>query len=98
SSGLQEAELEFFDHSAAEGLVALLDILPVLAEQGALRQCEQLLGAAFPELARAGAAGRCHAALRAVAQRAAEARGPSAAEPFRGALVESLGQGAAPDL
>jgi transcription elongation factor GreA len=96
--GLEEAALEFVEHGEHEGLVTLLRILPSVAEAGAVREAQQLLGIAFPEVARAGRAGEAHAALRALANAAVAKEGAAAVEPLRDALVESLRQGPAREL
>jgi transcription elongation factor GreA len=97
-AGLEEAALEFVEHGGLEGLAALIETLPTVAEQGAIRECAQLIEIAFPELAKAGRAGECLAALRAVAQRAVAQLGSTGAEPFRAAVIEALRQGAGREL
>jgi transcription elongation factor GreA len=97
-AGLEEAALEFVEHTEPDGLVRLVETLPQVAQQGALAECRQLLDIAFPPVAAAGQAGECEAALRAVIAQAVTALGPPAAEPFRSALVESLRQGSAREL
>jgi len=100
-AGLEEAALEFVEHATVDGLVGLLRVLPVPAAQGHIGECEQLVGIAFPEVARAGRAGECEPALRAVALAAVAKDGAAGAACFRGALVESLRQGpgrALPDV
>lgn len=97
-AGIEEAALEFVEHGELAGLVRLIGVLPTVAAQGALRECEQLLAIAFPPLVVAARAGECHAALRDLAQRASAAEGAAAAERFREAVVESLRQGPAREL
>ncbi len=97
-AGLEEAALEFAEHRDADGLAKLIATLPALAEQGAFQECRQLLEIAFPTVAKAKAAGPLHDALRAVATRAIETNGPTAGDPFRAAVVESLRQGPAHSL
>jgi len=97
-AGLEEAALEFAEHSDLAGLLRLIETLPAVAALGALAECEQLLAIAFPPVAAAGVAGPIHAALRAVVARAAEKEGAAAAEPLRGPLVEALRQGLAKAL
>jgi transcription elongation factor GreA len=97
-AGLEEAALEFVERGATDGLVALLRVLPGPAERGALAACEQLVGIAFPEVARAGRAGECEPALRAVVASALAREGGAGGERFRAALVESLRQGAGAGL
>jgi transcription elongation factor GreA len=97
-AGLEEAALEFVEHDDVDGLARLVQTLPVLVEQDALRECGQLLEIAFPPVAKAEAAGTVHAALRAAATLAIEKHGPAAGEPFRHAVVESLKQGPARSL
>jgi transcription elongation factor GreA len=91
--GLEEAALEFVERGAIDGLVVLLRVLPGPAERGALGVCEQLVGIVFPEVARAGRAGECEAALRAIVASALAAEGGAGGARFRAALVESLRQG-----
>ena len=97
NAGLEEAALEFVEHSDLDGLLRLIETLPAVAAKGALAECAQLLAIAFPPVAAAGAAGPCHTALRAVVASAAQG-GADAAAPFRDALVESLKQGPAKAL
>ena len=97
-AGLEEAALEFVEHGDADGLVRLVQVLPDVAAAQALAECRQLLDIAFPPLAAKGRAGECHAALRAVVAAAIELGGPTAGEPFRAAVVESLRQGPVRDL
>ena len=92
-AGLEEAALEFVEHLDVEGLLRLIEALPAVAARGALAECEQLAAIACPPVAAAGLAGRAEAPLRVVVTTAAEKSGASAAEPFRGALVEALRQG-----
>jgi transcription elongation factor GreA len=96
--GLEEAALEFVERGAADGLVELLRVLPGPAERGALDVCEQLVGIAFPEVARAGRAGECEAALRDVVASALAHEGGAGGARFRDALVEALRQGTAAGL
>ena len=91
--GLEEAALEFVERGATDGLVALLRVLPGPAERGALGVCEQLVGIAFPEVARAGRAGECEPALRAIVASALAGEGGAGGARFRAALVEALRQG-----
>ena len=91
--GLEEAALEFVEHGAVDGLVALVQALPTPAERGEIEPCDQLVRIAFPEVARAGRAGECEAALRAVTQYAVAKDGGAGGERFRAALVEALRQG-----
>ena len=91
--GLEEAALEFVEHHEIDGLVKLLRTLPMVAAQDALKECQQLLAIAFPEVARAGRAGEGHAALRETVAIAIAKDGLAAGEPFRAAVVESLRQG-----
>jgi transcription elongation factor GreA len=97
-AGLEEAALEFAERGVVDGLVRLIDQLPVVVAQGAVDEARQLLAIAFPPLAAAARAGEVHAALRDTAARAAAAAGGAAAEPYRGALIESLRQGPAREL
>ena len=97
-AGLEEAALEFVEHSDLVGLLRLIETLPAVAAQGALAESEQLLAIAFPPVAAAGLAGPTHVWLRAVIAHAAERGGPIAAEPFRKPLVTALKQGPAQAL
>ena len=92
-AGLEEAALEFVEHAEPDCLVRLVETLPLVAQQGALAECRQLLEIAFAPIRAAGQAGECEKALRAVVAQVAETAGSGAAEPFRAALVESLRQG-----
>lgn len=92
-AGLEEAALEFVEHREIDGLVKLLKTLPMVAAQGALQECQQLLAIGLPEVVRAGRAGEAHAALRETVAIAIGRDGLTAGEPFREAVVESLRQG-----
>ncbi|HVP14113.1 MAG TPA: GreA/GreB family elongation factor [Terriglobales bacterium] len=92
-AGLEEAALEFAEHGDLEGLSRLVQTLPAAAEQGAIEVCDQLVSIAFPVLARAGRAGACAAALRAVALAAVARDGEPGGRRFREPLVEALRQG-----
>ena len=91
--GLEEAALEFVEHHEIDGLVKLLRTLPLVVTKDALKECEQLLAIAFPEVARAGRAGEGLAALREAVGLAIARGGDAAGEPFREAIVEALRQG-----
>ncbi len=91
--GLEEAALEFVERGATDGLVVLLRVLTGPAERGALAECEQLVGIAFPDVARSGRAGECESALRAIVAAALAGEGGAGGARFRAALVESLRQG-----
>ena len=97
-AGLEEAALEFVEHTEPDCLVRVVETLPQVAEQGAFAECRQLLDIAFPPVAAAKQAGECEPALRTVVMKAAAAGGPTAAEPFRAAMVEALRQGPAREL
>ena len=92
-AGLEECALEFVEHGATDGLVSLVQALPAPAERGEIGPCDQLVRIALPQIARAGRAGECEAALRAVVQAAIEKEGGPGGERFRAALVEALRQG-----
>jgi transcription elongation factor GreA len=91
--GLEEAALEFVEHGTVDGLVELVRALPAPAERGEIEPCDQLVRIALPEVARAGRAGECEEALRAVVKAAVEKEGGTGGERFRAALVEALRQG-----
>jgi hypothetical protein len=97
NAGLEEAALEFVEHSDLDGLLRLIETLPVVAAKGALAECAQAARDRVP-------AGRRGGRRRAVPHRAAgghcerRAGGAGAAAPFRDALVESLKQGPAKAL
>jgi transcription elongation factor GreA len=91
--GLEEAALEFAEHDDADGLVRLMETLPLVAEHGAFAECEQLVAIALPPLARADRAGEAYAPLRRVVALAAAAKGEGATEPFRGAMLTALRAG-----
>ena len=97
-AGLEEAALEFAERGVVDGLVPLIETLPVVVGQGALDESRQLLEIAFPPVAAAERAGETHAALRAVVMHAAAAGGAAVAEPYRAAMIESLRQGPGRDL
>ena len=96
-AGLEEAALEFVESADVSGLVRVIEALPIVAEQGAVRECIQLADIAFPVIARSDRAGEVVAPLRATAAKAAE-KDPGAPESFRAALVESLRQGPGREL
>jgi transcription elongation factor GreA len=91
--GLEESALEFVEHGWVEGLVRLIGTLPGPAERGEIEPCAQLVGIAFPEVARAGRSSECEAALRSLALAAVAAQGAPGAARFRGPLVEALRAG-----
>ncbi len=95
NAGLEEVALEFVEHADVEGAVRLLQTLPAVQGDHAVRECRQLLDIVFPLVSGANRAGEAADAIRTVAVRAVEALGPAAAEPFRAALVEALRQGPA---
>ncbi|OGF14212.1 MAG: hypothetical protein A2W00_14050 [Candidatus Eisenbacteria bacterium RBG_16_71_46] len=97
-AGLEEAALEFVEHGEVDGLAALVRLLPVVAGQGAVQECRQLLDIAFPPVAGAERAGEVAAEVRAAATAAVEGEGPTAGDGFRAALVACLRQGVARDL
>ena len=97
-AGIEEAALEFVEHSDVEGLIQLVHTLAVLPLPEAQKECLQLLGIAFPIIVKAGRAGECYATVRGLAGRAADAKGPAAAEAFRKPLVQALKQGPASEL
>jgi transcription elongation factor GreA len=98
SSGLEEVALEFVEHADVDGLVRLIQTLPSIRGDAALRETQTLLDIAFPKVAEAGRAGEGLAALRAVATQAQEQLGPLGTEPYRAAIVEAFRQGPARDL
>ena len=98
NSGLEEVALEFVEHADVEGAVRLLQTLPSVQGEHAVRESRQLLDIAFPLVAGAGRAGECLDALRRVAVHAVETLGPLAGEPFRTAIVEAIRQGPAREL
>ena len=100
-AGLEEAALEFVEHDALDGLVRLLQTLPVLASRDALGEAKQLVETALGPLERANRAGEVAAAFRTLVQRTLERGGAPAAEPFREPLVRALRQkeaGSLPDV
>jgi len=98
NSGLEEVALEFVEHADVEGAVRLVQMLPSIQGEHAVRESRQLLDTTFPLVAGAGRAGEGLDAIRRVVTRAIESLGPTAAEPFRPALVEALRQGPARSL
>lgn len=92
-SALEEAALEFVEHDDDEGLVQAAQTLPTVATQGAFKEAKQIAEIVVGGLAKRGSAGSALEPLRRVIATAAAARGPEAAEPFRGAITEALRQG-----
>jgi hypothetical protein len=97
-AGLEEVALEFVEHQDNDALVRLIQLLPGIAANEALKEARQLLDIAFPPLAKAGAAGATHASLRKLGRLVLEKHGPAAVEVFRAPLVEALRQGPAKEL
>jgi len=93
--GLEEAALEFSEHADTDGLLRLVAILPILVEQGATGELNQLLDIAFGPIAAAGRAGEALPALRAVVSAMAQRLSPAAADRLRDLMVECLRQGPA---
>ena len=85
--GLEEAALEFVEHSDREGLVSVIEALPEVAARGAAKETKQILEVAFPALAGLGRAGEVERPLRELVARS------GAPEPFRDALVQSVRAG-----
>jgi transcription elongation factor GreA len=98
NSGLEEVALEFAEHSDLDALVRLIQTLPSVRGEHALRECRQLLDIAFPRVAQADRAGEVLPALRALVTRAAEELGPTGPEMFREAVREALMQGPVREL
>lgn len=92
-SGLEEAALEFVEHDDHEGLVQVAQTLPAVATQGAFKEAKQLAEIVVGGLAKQGRAGAALEPLRRVVATAVAAKGPEAAEPFRGAITQALRQG-----
>ncbi len=97
-AGLEETALEFTEHEDHEGLVQLIQSLPMLVEQEAHAQVTQLLGIAFPPLARAERAGEVIDPVRKVVLKTLDKLGAPAADRHRPILVECLRQGPGRDL
>ncbi len=97
-AGLEEAALEFSEHQDVDGLLRLVATLPVLVEQGATGELNQLLDIAFGPIKLSGRAGETLPALRSVVAQISERLGPGAADRLRSLVVEGLRQGPARDL
>jgi transcription elongation factor GreA len=97
-AGLEEAALEFSEHQDTDGLLRLVETLPVLIEQGATGELNQLLDIGFGPIAAAGRAGEALPALRLVVAKVAERLGPAAADRLRDLVIEALRQGPAREL
>ncbi len=98
NNGLEEVALEFAEHDDVEGAIRVVQTLPLMQGDDAIREARQLLDIVFPLAVRAGRAGEGLAALRQVAQRALETLGSTAAQGFRAAIVEAIRQGPARQL
>ena len=97
-AGLEETALEFTEHEDHEGLVQLIQTLPMLVEQEAHAEVTQLLDIAFPPLARAERAGEVIDPVRKVVLKTLDKLGAPAADRHRPILVECLRQGPGRDL
>jgi transcription elongation factor GreA len=97
-AGLEEAALEFVETGYVDGLIRLIESLPVVATAGATRECVQLLEIAFPVIAAAERAGATITPLRSTATTIADKDGPAAAEPLRDSILTALRQGVAKEL
>jgi transcription elongation factor GreA len=93
-AGLEEAALEFAEHDDADGLVKLGEVLPTVAQQGALKEARVLADITLPRLVAATRAGEVEAPLRRAVAAAVAAGGESGARPLREPLIEALKQGA----
>jgi transcription elongation factor GreA len=96
-SGLEEAALEFVENEYLDGLVRLVETLPVVAVNGAVREAFQLLDIAFPPLERGGRLAEGLPALRELLTTVIE-REPASIETLRPAIVAAIKQGPAREL
>jgi len=92
-AGLEEAALEFAEHDDVDGLVKLGEVLPTVAQQGALKEVKVLADITLPRLSAGGRAGEIEAPLRRAVAAAVAAGGESGAKPLREPLIETLKQG-----
>ncbi|HTR97410.1 MAG TPA: GreA/GreB family elongation factor [Candidatus Acidoferrales bacterium] len=91
--GLEEAALEFVEHADWDGLAQLVQTLPVVASQGALKEARVLADIATQGLAQANRAGEALEPLRKVVATAIAGGDENAAEPFRVSITAALRQG-----
>ena len=100
-AGLEEAALEFVEHADWDGLSQLAQVLPVVAQQGAIDEARTLADIAAQGLAKADRAGEALEALRRVIETATALGGETGADGFRTAMTLALRQGpgaTVPDL
>ena len=100
-ASLEEAALEFVEHEDWDGLSQLVQVLPVVAAQGALKQALALAEISAQGLAKANRAGEALEPLRAVVVTATGAGEETAGDAFRVAMTLALRQGpgaTVPDL
>src|SRR5262249_8292891 len=92
-----EAALEFVENEYGDGLVRLIETLPVVAEKGAIREAFQLLDIAFGPLERLERAAETLVSLRGLLA-AVAAKDPASVGRLRDPLVVALRQGPAREL
>ncbi len=92
-SDLEEASLEFVEHSDWDGLVQLAQALPAVATQGAMKEARQLADITAQGLAKGNRAGEALEPLRRIVAIATTAGGETAADDFRVAMTLALRQG-----
>jgi transcription elongation factor GreA len=99
-AGIEEAALEFSEHLYLDGLVVVVESMPKVVQQGAMKEAAQLLGIAFPPLDKDGRGGEVVEAIRTAARVAVEKGGEDGAQPLRKPLAAALRSGFShlPDL
>ncbi len=92
-SELEDSALEFVEHSDWDGLAQLVQVLPSVATQGALKEARQLADIAAQGLGKSKRAGEALEALRKIVDTAVIAGGETGADGLRGAITIALRQG-----
>jgi hypothetical protein len=95
---LESAAMELAEHDDWEGLLHVADALPTLAGKGAFKECAGIAGVTLEGLAKCGRAGQALDAMRRVVSIAVTTQGEDGAEPFRGAVIDSMKQGPGKDV
>lgn len=90
---IEDAALEFVEHSDYEGLAIVAQTLPIMAQQDATKEAASLADVLLQGLAKGDRAGEALEPLRKLVIILSLAKGDEAVDPFRGAMALALKQG-----